>query len=63
MWVDSMLGTKPWATLILSLLGISAGIVGVYRLVTTSIEQATSEMHKRETAKLSDEERDQDRLS
>jgi F0F1-type ATP synthase assembly protein I len=63
MWVDATLGTKPWATLILSLLGISAGIVGVYRLVTTSIEQATSEMHKNDADKLSDEERGQDRRS
>jgi ATP synthase protein I len=42
LWVDAHFGTKPWATLTLSLLGIIAGSYGVYRLITTSIEQATA---------------------
>lgn len=42
LWVDAHLGTKPWATLILSLLGILAGSFGVYRLVSSSIDQATA---------------------
>jgi ATP synthase protein I len=42
LWVDAHFGTKPWATLILSLLGILVGSFGVYRLVATSIDQATA---------------------
>jgi F0F1-type ATP synthase assembly protein I len=42
LWVDAHFGTKPWATLILSLLGIVAGSFGVYRLVATSIDHATA---------------------
>ena len=43
LWVDSHFGTKPWGTLILSLLGILAGSFGVYRLVATSIDQAVAD--------------------
>lgn len=40
LWIDSHFGTGPWATLILSLIGIAAGSFGVYRLISVSIEEA-----------------------
>ncbi|HLG50026.1 MAG: AtpZ/AtpI family protein [Chloroflexi bacterium] len=43
LWIDAQLGTRPWATLILSLLGILAGSFAAYRLVARSIEQAVEE--------------------
>ena len=43
LWVDAHFATKPWAAVIFSLLGISAGIYGVIRLVSASIDQATLE--------------------
>lgn len=39
LWIDAHFGTRPWGTLALSLLGIVVGTVGVYRLVTTSIQE------------------------
>jgi ATP synthase protein I len=47
LWLDSHFGTKPWATLIFSLIGIGAGTFGVYRLIATSIAQATEARHPR----------------
>jgi len=47
LWIDAHFGTKPWATLTLSLLGIAAGSYGVYRLVSTSIEDAVEHRHSR----------------
>ncbi len=43
LWIDAHFGTRPWATLILSLLGVAAGTIGVYRLVTTSIQEAVEQ--------------------
>ncbi len=43
LWIDGHFGTKPWAMLILSLVGIFAGSFAVYRLVSASIEEATTE--------------------
>jgi ATP synthase protein I len=43
LWIDAHFGTSPWATLILSLLGVGAGAFGVYRLVARSIEEAMEE--------------------
>jgi len=51
LWLDAHFGTKPWGTLILSLVGIGAGSVGVYRLISASIEQATEARHPRGDAK------------
>jgi F0F1-type ATP synthase assembly protein I len=42
LWVDGHFGTKPWAAVVFSLLGISAGIYGVIRLVSASIDLATN---------------------
>ena len=47
LWLDAHFGTKPWATLVLSLVGIGAGSVGVYRLIATSIDQATEARNPR----------------
>ncbi len=47
LWLDAHLGTKPWATLILSLLGILLGSYAVYRLVAASIDQAIAEQPPR----------------
>ncbi|HUX86597.1 MAG TPA: AtpZ/AtpI family protein [Chloroflexota bacterium] len=46
LWIDAHFGTKPWATLILSLVGVFVGSISVYRLVVTSIDQAADEMHR-----------------
>ncbi len=43
LWLDSLLGTKPLLTLVFSLIGIMAGTVGVYRLITQAIAEATSQ--------------------
>lgn len=43
LWIDAHFGTRPWATLVFSLLGIGAGTLGVYRLIATSIEEAVAE--------------------
>ncbi len=45
LWIDAHFGTKPWATLILSLLGIAAGSYGVYRLISASIKEAVEQRH------------------
>ncbi len=37
LWLDGLLGTKPILTLVFSLIGIAAGTVGVYRLITQAI--------------------------
>lgn len=39
LWVDSALGTQPWATLGFTLLGIAAGTYGVYRLVASVLDE------------------------
>jgi F0F1-type ATP synthase assembly protein I len=49
LWVDAHFGTKPWAAVVFSLLGISAGIYGVIRLVSASIDQATVERGRNAT--------------
>lgn len=49
LWVDAHFGTKPWAAVVFSLLGISAGIYGVIRLVSASIDQATVERGQKAT--------------
>lgn len=38
LWIDAHFGTRPWATLVLSLAGIGAGTVGVYRLIAASFD-------------------------
>lgn len=41
LWIDHQFGTGPWATLGLTLLGVIVGSVGVYRLISDSVEQTT----------------------
>lgn len=38
LWIDSRLNTQPWATLFFMLVGVAAGSVGVYRLITSVLE-------------------------
>jgi ATP synthase protein I len=57
LWVDSHFGTRPWGMLGLSLLGIAAGTVGVYRLITTSIDEAVG------TRRLKGDDKDRDQGS
>lgn len=45
LWIDAHFGTGPWATLILSLIGIAAGSIAVYRLIAASIEEAVEQRH------------------
>ncbi|HLH72532.1 MAG TPA: AtpZ/AtpI family protein [Chloroflexota bacterium] len=56
LWLDAHFGTRPWATLICSLIGVLAGSVGVYRLIVTSISQATEEFQHDKPSKQDDEE-------
>jgi len=42
LWIDSRFGTKPWGTLVLSLLGIILGSIIVFRLVAQSIDEAAA---------------------
>lgn len=42
LWIDAHFGTKPWAMLFLSLVGIFAGSFAVYRLISASIDEATA---------------------
>ncbi|MBI2940354.1 MAG: AtpZ/AtpI family protein [Chloroflexi bacterium] len=39
-WLDGVLGTRPLATLIFSVIGVSVGAIGVYRLIASLIEEA-----------------------
>jgi F0F1-type ATP synthase assembly protein I len=43
LWVDAHFGTRPWGTLVFSLVGILVGSAGVYRLIVTSIDEAVAE--------------------
>ena len=38
-WIDNVLHSQPWATLLLAALGLIAGSVGAYRLGSTLVEQ------------------------
>lgn len=38
-WVDNVLHSSPWATILLAVLGLIAGSVGAYRLGSTLVEQ------------------------
>jgi ATP synthase protein I len=51
LWIDAHFGTKPWGTLVLSLLGIILGSIVVFRLVAQSIDQATAETVSRKKGK------------
>jgi F0F1-type ATP synthase assembly protein I len=51
LWIDSHFGTKPWGTLVLSLLGIILGSIVVFRLVAQSIDQAAVETASRKKGK------------
>jgi len=41
-WLDGVLGTKPWLSFIGFFLGLSAGILNVYRVLKLSNESARS---------------------
>ncbi|HLZ08435.1 MAG TPA: AtpZ/AtpI family protein [Chloroflexota bacterium] len=60
-WIDARLGTSPWALVVLLLVGIAAGIFGVVRLVSRSIDVASSEPRPHATGRPSVEERDDDK--
>ena len=40
LWLDDKLGTGPWITLILSVLGVLVGITSTYRLALSLVEEA-----------------------
>jgi F0F1-type ATP synthase assembly protein I len=40
LWVDGKLQTRPWATLLLTLVGVLAGSVSTYRLAHSIVERA-----------------------
>jgi ATP synthase protein I len=40
-WVDGWLDTRPWMTLILTVVGAVAGLVGVWRLSSTFLKRTT----------------------
>jgi F0F1-type ATP synthase assembly protein I len=39
LWIDDALGTRPWATLVFTLLGIGAGTLGVYRIIARVLDE------------------------
>ena len=43
LWVDSRLDTRPWVTLILTVVGSIAGLVGVWRLSSTFLKRMTKD--------------------
>lgn len=43
LWIDNTYGTKPWATLVLAILGIVGGTVVVYRMVSEAIAAAAGD--------------------
>jgi len=40
LWVDGQLQTRPWGTLLLTIVGVLAGSVSTYRLAASIVEQA-----------------------
>ena len=45
LWIDGHFGAKPWATLVLALLGILGGSVAVYQMVADAINSAADQGH------------------
>jgi ATP synthase protein I len=43
LWMDSWLDTRPWVTLILTVVGSVAGLVGVWRLSSTFLKRMTKD--------------------
>lgn len=41
LWLDGRLGTRPWVTLTLAMVGAVVGLVGVYRLSSTFLKRMT----------------------
>lgn len=56
LWIDSHFGTKPWGTLVLSLLGIILGSIIVFRLVAQSIDRAAAETVSHKKGKSSEDD-------
>ena len=48
-WLDGLLGSKPWMTIIFALFGIAAGFVNLFRIVAQA-EQAEKEIARLEAA-------------
>jgi F0F1-type ATP synthase assembly protein I len=48
LWIDNNLGTRPWATLVLTLGGIGLGSYAVYRMLSEAIEIATKNRKSKE---------------
>lgn len=46
LWIDNTFGTRPCATLLLMLVGVSAGTYSVYRIVSEAIEAAAGNSTK-----------------
>ena len=53
-WIDNVLHSHPWATLLLAVLGVIAGSAGAYRLGSTLVEQLQNQ--KPESEPQSDKE-------
>jgi len=49
-WLDGVLNTKPWLTIIFALFGITAGFVNLFR-ITAQAGRAEQEIEKLEAAK------------
>ena len=48
-WLDGLLDTKPWMTIVFALFGIAAGFVNLFR-ITAQAERAEQEIAKLEAA-------------
>jgi F0F1-type ATP synthase assembly protein I len=48
-WLDGLLNTKPWMTIVFALFGITAGFVNLFR-ITAQAERAEKEIARLEAA-------------
>ena len=48
-WLDGVLNTKPWMTIVFALFGIAAGFVNLFR-ITAQAERAEKEIARLEAA-------------
>lgn len=46
LWVDNTFGTKPWVTLLLTVVGVTAGTYSIYRVVSEVIDEAVGHSHQ-----------------
>ena len=58
-WLDGLLETKPWMTIVFALFGIAAGFVNLFR-ITAQAERAEKEIARLEAAEDANSDDDPD---